>query len=139
ALAGRNLYWVDGGGRLGIDEIEARQHELPWAVRDKGMITALGDGDALWIRFDAWVRDTESHWELELDRTGTDRVDLYYRDRQGQWRHQQGGDRLPVSEWHARDRFPVFTLDTLTDQPVRYWLRIEHARVPYALEMFIHA
>ncbi|MFA7558838.1 MAG: 7TM-DISM domain-containing protein, partial [Hydrogenophaga sp.] len=52
-------------------------------------------------------RDGGSHWELELARTGADRADLYYRDPQGQWQHQQGGDRLPVEQWHARDRFPV--------------------------------
>lgn len=138
-LAGRSLYWVDRGGQLGIDEVEVMQHALPWALRDEGVITALGNKDALWIQFDAWVRDTESHWELELSRTGTDLAVLYYRDPEGQWRRQQAGDRLPVTQWHARDRFPVFTLDAHTGQPVRYWLRIEHARVPYAAELYIHA
>lgn len=138
-LADRSMYWVDRGGELGIDDIEASQHTLPWAIRHEGNITALGEQDALWIQFDAWVRDTASHWELELSRTGTDLAVLYYRGPDGAWHRQQAGDRLPVSQWHARDRFPVFTLNASTGKPQRYWLRIEHARVPYAAELYIHA
>lgn len=139
ALAGRSLYWVDRSGKLDVDEVEARQELLPWSVRDKGKRVSLGQESALWIRFDAWIQHDDVHWELELARSGTDHVSLHYRDRHGQWVRQEAGDRLAVSRWHAPDRYPVFTLDTRTEGPVRYWLRIEHARVPFSGELVIYS
>lgn len=138
-LAGRSLYWIDESGRLDVEDIERRQALLPWLTRETGKRVTLGDTGALWVRFDAWVQHDNVHWELELARSGTDRVSLYHRDRHGQWIRQEAGDHLAVSRWHTPDRYPVFTLDTRTGGPVRYWLRIEHARVPFSGELVIHS
>ena len=138
-LAGRSIYWIDPTGQLEPDEIEARQGLLPWSERTNGQRVTLGESAALWIRFDAWVQHDDVHWELELARSGTDHVALHYRDRHGQWVRQEAGDHLAVSRWHSPDRYPVFTLDTRTEGPVRYWVKIEHARVPFSGELYIHS
>lgn len=138
-LAGQSLSWVDPGGKLGPEDVEALQDSLPWTVRPEGQRVTLGDSSALWIRFDAWVQHDDVHWELELARSGTDHVALFFRDRHGQWIMREAGDRLAVSRWHSPDRYPVFSLDTRTTGPVRYWVKIEHARVPFSGELFIHS
>lgn len=139
SLIGSSVFWVDPGGQLSVQEVEARQDQLPWRLRQPGERVSLGDSGALWVRFDAWVQHDDSHWELELARSGTDHVVLHYRDRHGQWHQQEAGDRLAVSQWHSPDRYPVFTLDTRTQGPVRYWVRISHARVPFSGELWIHS
>ncbi len=139
ALAGRSMAWVDPGGAMGVETVEALAAELPFEPRSAAHRVTLGTQAALWIRFDAWAQDTSTHWELEMARAGTDRISLFHRRADGSWREQHAGDRIAVADWASPDRYPVFSLDTRTDAPVTYWLRIEHARVPYSGELFIHS
>jgi diguanylate cyclase (GGDEF)-like protein len=137
-LANQSLYWVDPTGQLTVQEVEARQDELPFAVRTAEHRLLLPDGAALWVRFDAQARDNHSRWELELARSGTDRISLYHRLSNGEWKAQHAGDRLAVNDWAFPDRYPVFSLDPRSDAVVSYWLRIEHARVPFSGTLQIH-
>lgn len=139
ALAQRSLAWVDASGQLDVDEVEARAGALPFALRTNGHRVKLGEQGVLWIRFDAWTQDNRAHWELELERSGTDLISLYRRKADGSWDEQHAGDRIPVRDWVSPDRYPVFELDPNTDSPVTYWVRIEHARVPFSGELFIHS
>nr|WP_304913698.1 7TM diverse intracellular signaling domain-containing protein [Hydrogenophaga sp.] len=118
--------------------VEAHQHRLPFAVRDQQHRVNLGERAALWVRFDAQVKDNLVHWELELAHSGTDLVSLFHRAADGQWNEQRAGDRLAVNDWVYADRFPVMALDTRIDAPVTYWVRIEHARVPFSGPLTIH-
>ncbi len=138
SLAQRSLYWVDADGALTAQEVAQRQADLPFAVRGHKHRLLLGPKAALWVRFDAWVQDTSSHWELELTHSGTDRISLYHQGPDGQWQAQHAGDSIPVRDWASPDRYPVFSLDNRSDLPVTYWVRIEHARVPFSGELFIH-
>ena len=138
ALAGRSLQLVDPSGALGIEEIASGQRELPWRPLGAGDRVRLGEHAALWLRFDVQMRNTDVHWELELARSGTDAIELYYRDAQGQWRVQRAGDRLAVRDWANPDRYPVFGLDVRPDETVRYWVRVQHARVPFSGVFQIH-
>lgn len=137
-LAGRSQQLIDPSGNLGIEEIEAGRHDLPWRPRAAGDRVRLDDGAALWVRFDLQIKRLDAHWELELARSGTDLISLYHRDAQGRWRVQHAGDRLPVRDWASPDRYPVFGLDARADETVRYWVRIEHARVPFSGELLLH-
>lgn len=137
-LAQRSVYWVDPTGLLTVQEVEARQHSLPFAVRDAEHRLSLSDGAALWVRFDAQARDDRSHWELELARSGTDLISLYHRLENGEWKAQHAGDRIAVRDWAFPDRYPVFSLDPRSDAVVTYWVRIEHARVPFSGSLQIH-
>ncbi|MBL0917634.1 MAG: diguanylate cyclase [Hydrogenophaga sp.] len=134
-LSGHSQQLVDPSGTLGIEEIESGRHEMPWRLRGQGDRVLLDGGAALWVRFDVQMRRIDVHWELELARSGTDLISLYHRDAQGRWRVQHAGDRLPVRDWANPDRYPVFGLDARLDETVRYWVRIEHARVPFSGEM----
>ena len=137
-LAGRSLQLVDASGSLGIEEIASGLHERPWRLHRAGDRVRLDDHAALWLRFDVLMRNTDVHWELELARSGTDAIELYYRDSQGQWCVQRAGDRLPVRDWANPDRYPVFSLDVRPDETVRYWVRVEHARVPFSGVFQLH-
>jgi two-component system, sensor histidine kinase LadS len=138
ALAQRSMYWVDTSGALTVQEVQARQHELPFAVRSAEHRLRLPDGAALWVRFEAQAQDDHARWELELARSGTDRISVYHQLASGEWKAQHAGDRLAVSQWAFPDRYPVFSLDPRTDAVVTYWVRIEHARVPFSGTLQIH-
>ena len=139
SLAQRSAWWVDPGGQLTVQDVEQRQADLPFGLRAWQHRLRLEGKAALWIGFTAWSQDNRSHWELELARSGTDRVSLFHRNADGSWLEQHAGDRLPVSAWASPDRYPVFKLAPRSDAPVAYWVRIEHARVPFSGELFIHS
>lgn len=138
-LAQRSVAWVDRTGQLTVEQVEQQADRLPFEPRTQGQRVSLGTTGALWVRFDAWVQDPDSHWELELARSGTDQVSVYHRRADGGWRQQHAGDRIAVRDWPSPDRYPVFALDPRTDAPVTYWVRIEHVRVPFSGELFIHS
>jgi len=138
SLAGRSSYWVDTAGLLTVDQLEKQQAALPFRLRDRGNRLQLSPGAVLWVRFDARVQDTGAQWELELTHSGTDRVSLFHRRADGNWRSQHAGDRIAVRDWAYPDRYPVFALDPQAGQTVTYWVRIEHARVPFSGELLVH-
>ncbi len=137
-LAGRSTFWVDDSGALTPQQLEARYRDLPFGVRAPGSRVQLAPGAVLWVRFDAEVKDNSAHWELELTHSGTDRVSLYHRQADGSWHAQHAGDHIAVRDWAYPDRYPVFALDPRVDQAVTYWVRIEHARVPFSGALLIH-
>lgn len=138
SLDQRSTYWVDPTGQLSVQEVDARQQSLPFALRANDLRLKLPDAAALWVRFDVDVRDSSAHWELELARSGTDAVSLFYRQADGSWKAQHAGDRIAVKDWAFPDRYPVFSLDPRADAVVTYWLRIEHARVPFSGQLLVH-
>ncbi|MDP2264412.1 MAG: 7TM diverse intracellular signaling domain-containing protein [Hydrogenophaga sp.] len=137
-LAERSLFWVDPSGALDVQAVAREQASLPFELRHSQHRLKLGPQAALWVRFDAWAKDTSAHWELELTHSGTDRISLYYQRPDGEWLAQHAGDSMPVRAWASPDRYPVFALDNASDSPVTYWVRIQHARVPFSGQLFIH-
>jgi diguanylate cyclase (GGDEF)-like protein len=125
-------YWQDSGGQASLDKVEAGTGTLPFANITVGTRHLL-DNAALWLRFDAVVQNPQLHWKLVLPMSGVDKAALYYRNSLGQWVTQQTGDTLPVSLWPQPGRHPVFSLNHEVGQNTRYYLRIEHARVPYSV------
>jgi len=138
SLDQRSTYWVDPTGQLTVQEVDARQQSLPFVPRANDLRLRLPEGSALWVRFDVDMRDSSAHWELELARSGTDAVSLYHRQADGSWKAQHAGDRIAVKDWAFPDRYPVFSLDPRAGTQATYWLRIEHARVPYSGQLLIH-
>ncbi|HSI52711.1 MAG: 7TM diverse intracellular signaling domain-containing protein [Ramlibacter sp.] len=133
----RSRYWLDGTGARTIDQVEAASDNLPWAVRQPGASYDV-EGSALWFQFDA-VSDGTHRWFLQVGSSGIDRVQMFYRGANGRWVEQEAGDTKAVSHWPLPGRFPTFELSTETGKPVRYWVRIEHARVDFASAIVIHA
>ena len=124
-------FWVDAGGQTPVEKIEAeagRQRFVAVVADTKYQL----DGAALWLRFDATVQDPRIPWKLELPMSGVDKVMLYYRDSLGRWVVQQAGDSLPISAWPQPARYPIFSLSHEAGTQVRYFLRVEHARVPFS-------
>jgi diguanylate cyclase (GGDEF)-like protein len=123
--------WVDVGGKTTVEKIEADAGRLPFAavVADKKYLL---DDAALWLRFDATVHAPRVHWQLELPMSGVDKITLYYRDSLGRWVVQQAGDSLPISAWPQPARYPIFSLSHEAGASVRYYLRVEHARIPFS-------
>jgi diguanylate cyclase (GGDEF)-like protein len=129
-LAGRSHFWIDRTEVQTVAQVEAAGDTLPWTLRQRGDSHDL-DGSALWIQFDA-QREDATRWFLELDAVGIDRVQFFFRGPDGQWVEQEAGDTKPVSLWPIPGRSPTFELSPVIGQPVRYWLRIEQARIDFS-------
>lgn len=123
--------WVDANGQASVEKVEAGANTLGFAPVQSGRPYELDTG-ALWLRFNAVVQDPQTRWKLELPQAGVDKVTLYYRDSLGRWVVQQAGNSLPMSAWPQPGRYPVFSLSHEVGLVVPYYLRIEHARVPFS-------
>lgn len=123
--------WLDASGQTTMEQVEAGALTLGFKPLRAGEPRVL-DNAALWLRFDAISQDSRHHWKLELPMSGVDKISLYYRDSLGRWVIQQAGDTLPMSAWPLPGRFPALSLSPEQGQSVRYYLRIEHARVPFS-------
>ncbi len=131
AMAPALAFWLDATGQTSVEKVEAGADSLPFAAVKPGQPHLL-DNAALWLRFDAVVQNPRIHWKLELPMSGVDKITLYYRNSLGQWVVQQAGDSLPISAWPQPGRYPILSLSHELGQTVRYYLRIEHARVPFS-------
>ncbi len=136
SLDGRSLYWIDRTRQASADQVEAAGDTLPWALREPDRQYAI-DEQALWFRFDA-VANGDGRWYLELGSSGLDRAQLFYRAGDGRWVQQEAGDTRRVSEWPLPGRVPTFELAHDAGKPVRYFLRVEHARVTFASPIAIY-
>lgn len=123
--------WLDSTGQVSVEKVEAEAATLPFAEIPPGQKFQL-DNAALWLRFDAVAQDPRIHWKVELPLSGIDKVTFYYRDSLGRWVTQRAGDSLPMSVWPVPGRFPVFTMNHEIGQVTAYYLRVEHARVPFS-------
>jgi two-component system, sensor histidine kinase LadS len=137
SLDGASRWWIDEGANQTVDMVEAAGESLPWKVRDPGQQYRI-DGKALWFQFDAIVPGGQP-WYLQLASSGLDRAQLFYRNTTGKWVMQEAGDTKAVSQWPLPGRVPTFELAETPGQVVRYWLRVEHARVDYAAPMAIYS
>jgi diguanylate cyclase (GGDEF)-like protein len=136
SLDRQSRYWIDPTGTQTVEQMEATGDAIPWALREPGRGYRVDD-KALWFQFDA-LNTGASRWFLELGSSGTDRVQLFYRAPGGRWVSQEAGDTRSVSDWPLPGRLPTFELAGQTAQPVRYWLRIEHARVDFAAPLLLY-
>lgn len=123
--------WLDASGQTSVEQVEAGALTLGFKPLRIGEPQVL-DEAALWLRFDAVSQDARHHWKLELPMSGVDKISLYYRDSLGRWVIQQAGDSLPMSAWPLPGRYPALSLSPELGQSTRYYLRIQHARVPFS-------
>lgn len=136
-LVDGSRWWLDEGGRKTVDEVEAAAGTLPFAPRRPGQQVRV-DGHALWIQFDAVATDP-MRWFVAISSSGVDRAQLFYRDARGGWVTLEAGDTRPVSQWPVPGRVPTFELSPEVGKPVRYWLRIEHARFDFAAPITLYS
>jgi diguanylate cyclase (GGDEF)-like protein len=129
-LTGKSLAWLDEGGALRAEQVEAANGTLPWRMR-KREHHAMLDGSALWLQFEARVPAGE-HWYVEVGGSSIyDHVHLFHRDASGAWVQQQAGTTEAVARWAVPGRLPTFALAT-DGQPVRYWLRVSDDRAEFS-------
>ncbi|MGC1173320.1 sensor domain-containing diguanylate cyclase [Polaromonas sp.] len=124
-------FWLDAKDQSPVEKVEAGADSLPFAAVKPGQAHLL-DNAALWLRFDAVVESPQIQWKLELPMSGVDKITLYYRNSLGRWVVQQAGDSLPISAWPQPGRYPILSLSHEVGQTVRYYLRVEHARIPFS-------
>lgn len=136
-LDASSRYWIDAGGVRTIEQVAATTDTLPWALRESGHQYRI-DGKGLWIQFDA-LAQSDNRWYLQIALSGLDRAQLFYQDGAGLWVTQEAGDTKAVSQWPLPGRVPTFELANTVGKPVRYWLRIEHAKVDFAAPIAIYS
>lgn len=138
SLDQRALFWLDDSGRKTPADVETASSTLPWALREPDQQYNI-DGKALWFQFDV-LGQNGGRWYLAVSASGLDRAQLFYRDTSGKWVEQEAGDTRPVSQWPLPGRVPTFELahHTNPNEPIRYWLRVEHARTNFAAPIAIY-
>ena len=124
-------FFLDASGTLTADQLEALPDSSFSAV-NPARAYLVGDG-ALWFRFDAINHQPQTHWRLLVPLPGVDDVVVYYRNPAGSWTTQQAGDTRAMSTWTQPARYPVFSTSYSAGQAVRYFVKIQHARVPYSV------
>jgi diguanylate cyclase (GGDEF)-like protein len=132
----RARYWIDDAGSATAESLEAAGDTIPWRLREVGTNYSI-DGKALWFQFDA-INPSGKRWFLELGTSGIDRVQFFWKTPDGRWVSDEAGDARDVSEWSLPGRLPAFELAGRTDNPVRYWVRIEHERVDFASPLALY-
>ena len=123
--------FLDESGELTVDKLE----QLP-AERFKPAVRHTPynvENGALWLRFDATVRNPAYNGRLTVPMPGIDDVRLYYRNASGQWVRQQAGDSVRMSLWPQPGRYPTFLLNYEVNQPTRYYVEIRPERVPFSM------
>ncbi|MBI5278528.1 MAG: diguanylate cyclase [Burkholderiales bacterium] len=136
SLNERSRWWLDGTAQAPVESVEAAGESLPWALRLPGQQYSI-DGKAWWLQFDVQARQP-GRWFLELTSSGLDRAQLFYRDARGQWVAREAGDTRRVSDWPLPGRVPTFELAEEPGRVVRYWLRVEHSRVDFAVPITLY-
>lgn len=130
SLNDNSLYWFDPSGAATIDRVEAAGPTLPWQVRHRDRHDRQ-TGGALWLQFDAAV-PTGEHWYLQVGVASYDEVQMFYRDRRGNWVVQQSGTNRAVSDWAVPGRLPTFLLAIDDPRPIRYWVRVQDDRTEFS-------
>ena len=124
-LSERSVYWIDHGGVMRPDQVEASAQELPWRLRKRENQRA-NNAIALWIMFEATVPAGQP-WLVEVGSSVNDRIEFFYRDAAGKWVTQEAGTGLPVAQWRVPGRLPTFELARDPGRRVRYWMRVDDA------------
>jgi two-component system, sensor histidine kinase LadS len=135
-LGGISEYLLDDDLAATVEQIEARASlATPKAplFRPYGADTVrIIDARVLWIRFDAVNKDQQTRWLLEVYPPTVDEATLFWRNEQGRWTKQVAGDHIASTDWPMPTRVPAFLLDSKSQSPVTYYMRIVHDRVPLA-------
>ena len=121
-------YFLDISGQLTVADIDLAAGQFAPAT---GVPIRL-DGGTLWQRFDVVLDHTPRPWHVTVPLPALDEVTFYFRDDTGQWVQQDAGDTRAMSRWALPGRYPVFSLSSDQNVPVRYYLQIRHSRVPYS-------
>lgn len=131
SLAPDSAYWIDTSGKASIETVSALPEEQ-LQLQAGHQNFRLGQS-ALWMRIPVPALPQGKHWYLLLDGSSfTDSVQHYQATPQGGWRMEQAGDHIPVSQWSAPDRSPVFELAP-SDLPRYTWLRLTNSPTPLSV------
>ncbi len=121
--------FLDPSGMLTLTDID-QMPDRQFSQAPRGPVKL--DGGTLWQRFDVVLDHTSRPWYLTVPLPALDEATLYFRNNTGQWAVQDAGDVRAMSRWALPGRYPVFSLSSDQNAPVRYYLKIRHARVPYS-------
>lgn len=121
-------FFLDTSGQLTVADVDLAAGQFSRAT---GVPIRL-DGGTLWQRFDVVLDHTPRPRHVTVPLPALDEVTLYFRDDTGQWVQQDAGDTRAMSRWALPGRYPVFSLSSDQNVPVRYYLQIRHSRVPYS-------
>ena len=87
----------------------------------------LGYSDsAFWISVDVENHFTSDQtWLVKMKFPGTDRLDFYYQDAQGNWVEKSAGDTLPFAERDLKHHSLLFRFPVLASQSQTLYFRIQ--------------
>jgi two-component system, sensor histidine kinase LadS len=139
-LAPFTEYWIDESKNTSLAELKARADQGSAMFKPSKTTDAHRIHDkVLWLRFDLRNDEPQLRWLLELDSPLIDDVKLYWQAKNGQWMSLKAGDAVARKQWPMPTRLPTFSLPVNTNEVIRFYLRIENARVPVSLPLVIYS
>ncbi len=132
-------YWLDPDTTTQITAVVARASAgRDLFQRSYAQHIHQSQGKTLWIRFEAHALDSSTRWLLELNSPLIDDAQLFWQDSTGQWMVLRSGDVVPRNLWPLPTRLPTFALQSTSNVPVQYYLRLQNARFPVSLPLTIY-
>lgn len=123
----------DPSGELGIEEVSSAAYQDRFIANDQEILDRGFTKSALWGRFKVVNAATNSNWQLVLDDTRMELIDVYIRgaDEEGFW-HQQSGGLVPFNNRHSPYRQYVFNVPLQQDQAQEIYVRLKTDTTFYA-------
>jgi two-component system, sensor histidine kinase LadS len=118
--------WLDASGAASVDAARSAFESGRGQPAGSDQKEPLGRRDAVWLQVHLPDLGVPVDAVLAVPYAGIDRVDLYQRDAQGQWRHEVAGDAVPVSRWPIRYLYPAFAVSLQPGATDVVYLRVQH-------------
>ena len=137
-------YWIDENKNTSMIELQARANAGIDAGTElfkpsQGTDAHRIHDKVLWLRFDIKNTLLRQRWLLEHSFPLIDDLQLYWQDPSGRWMVLKAGDKIGRAQWPMPTRLPTFALKEGSADVVRYYLRVENARVPVSLPLVIYS
>lgn len=95
-----------------------------WSTR--GFPTLGYSDSAFWAAIEVENHfSSDQTWLVKMKFPGTDRLDFYYQDAQGNWQQKSAGDTLPFEERDVKHHSLIFRFPVIASQPQTLYFRIE--------------
>ena len=95
-----------------------------WSTR--GFPTLGYSDSAFWASISLENHFTsDQSWLVKMKFSGTDRLDFYYQDVQGNWVQKSAGDTLPFEEREIKHHYLIFEFPVLASQSQTIYFRVQ--------------
>lgn len=111
-VAAQSYWWFETNAQASIADVVATPSAAQFVQNGHDKTYRLTEDKRLWIRMDVQrPPDAPVQWAVIVPVSFLDSVTLYQNDGKGGFSAQKAGDRIAVSQWPERARYPTFRVN----------------------------